>query len=58
LRPHHVLRFADDGVTCLEDTVMICDTLQHDLHAAAQTVRLRDGRLLREQGWVDPTPPF
>lgn len=58
LRPHHVLRFAEDGVTRLEDTVMVCDTLHHDLHDGGQTVRLRDGRLLREQGWVDPTPPF
>lgn len=58
LRPHHVQRFAEDGLTWLEDTVMICDTLHHDLHAGGRTVLLRDGRRLREQGWVDPEPPF
>ncbi|MCU1593805.1 MAG: uncharacterized protein JWO12_1197, partial [Frankiales bacterium] len=53
LRPHHVFRFARDGVTRLADTVMICDSLHHDLHTGGRTVRLRDGRLLREDGWVD-----
>jgi hypothetical protein len=64
LRPHHVRRFTDDGRTSLEETVMICDTLHHDLHEGGKTLRLRNGRYLNENGWVDPTtitltpPPF
>lgn len=53
LRAHHVYRWSVDGVTRLEDTVMICDSLHHDLHTGGRTVRLRDGRLLREEGWVN-----
>lgn len=54
LRPHHVRRFADDGVTCIEETVMICDTTHFDIHEGGKTVRLRNGRYLNESGWVDP----
>lgn len=52
LRPHHVRRWADDGRTSLDDTVMICDVLHRDLHEGGRTVRLRDGRRLNEHGWV------
>jgi hypothetical protein len=63
LRPHHVRRFADDGVTWLDETVMICDTCHRDLHEGARTLRLRDNRLINEQGWTEsvssrPPPPF
>ena len=63
LRPHHVRRFSDDGVTSLEDTVAICDALHHDLHEGRKTVRLRDGRYLDERGWqpgpsLYEQPPF
>lgn len=53
LRPHHVRRYADDGVTSLDETILICDTSHHDIHEGGRTIRLRDGRLLNEQGWVD-----
>jgi hypothetical protein len=53
LRPHHSRRYADDGVTSLEETVLACDVLHQDIHEGGKTVRLRDGRYLNEQGWVD-----
>jgi hypothetical protein len=56
LRPHHSRRFADDGVTSLEETVLACDVLHQDIHEGGKTVRLRDGRYLNEQGWVDGPP--
>ena len=52
LRPHHVRRYADDGVTSLDDTVLICDTLHRDLHEGHKQARLRNGRHLTEAGWV------
>ena len=52
LVPHHVRRWTDDGVTRLDDTVLICDVLHRDLHEGQRTVRLRDGRLVDERGWV------
>jgi hypothetical protein len=55
LRPHHVRRYADDGVTSIDETVLVCDTLHHDLHEGGKTVRLRDGRYLCEQGWAGPS---
>ncbi len=63
IRPHHARRFADDGVTTIEETVPVCDVLHHDLHEGQRTVLLRDGRYLSEHGFVDrPTlfdpPPF
>ncbi len=63
LRPHHARRYADDGVTCLDETIPVCDTLHHDLHEGHQTVRLRDGRYLNEAGFTPrpslyDAPPF
>lgn len=52
LRPHHVRRWADDGRTSLDETILICDVLHRDLHEGRRTVRLRDGRHISEQGWV------
>ncbi|MFN2537751.1 MAG: DUF222 domain-containing protein [Mycobacteriales bacterium] len=63
LRPHHVLGFAENQSTRLDEIVPVCDTLHHDIHDGQRTVRLRDGRYLNERGFVDrPTlfdePPF
>ncbi len=63
LRPHHVLGFAEDQVTSLEESVLLCDRLHADLHTCKRTVQLRDGRWLNEKGWtIEPTvqdqPPF
>ncbi len=64
LRPHHVLGYAEDQTTSLEETLNVCDTLHHDLHTGKRTVKLRDGRWLNENGlvthptWHDHNPPF
>jgi hypothetical protein len=58
LRPHHVLGYAEGQVTCLEETLAICDALHHDLHDGRRTVRLRDGRYLNEHGFVERPSPF
>jgi hypothetical protein len=63
LRPHHVLGFAEDQVTTLEQTVPVCDRLHHDLHTGKRTVQTRDGRWLNENGWteeprLEDNPPF
>ncbi len=52
LRPHHVRRWADNGCTSLDETILICDVLLRDLHEGGRTVRLRDGRHVSAQGWV------
>jgi len=52
LVPHHLRRYADDGVTSLTDTILVCDVLHRDLHEGKQRVRLRNGRYLTENGWV------
>ena len=63
LRPHHVLGFAEDQITSLEESILLCDRLHADLHTGRRTVQLRDGRWLNEKGWTtEPTiqdqPPF
>lgn len=63
IRPHHVLGFAEDRVTSLEDTLPVCSVLHRDLHEGGRTVRLRDGRYLNAHGFVDEPgltehPPF
>ncbi len=63
LRPHHVLGYAEDQITSLDETLNVCDTLHHDLHTGKRTVQLRDGRWLNENGFTTPTlrdlnPPF
>lgn len=57
LRPHHVRRWCEDRHSWLEETVMVCDVLHRDLHEGGKTVRLWNGRLISEQGWVE-TPAF
>lgn len=54
LRPHHVRRWTEDGRTSLDETVLVCDVLHRDLHEGRRTIRLRDGRQLSEQGWIEP----
>ncbi|MGB8649686.1 MAG: hypothetical protein WCD35_03390 [Mycobacteriales bacterium] len=63
IRPHHVRGYAEDQVTCLDETLPVCDVLHRDLHEGHRTVRLRDGRYLNEHGFVDHPdldgqPPF
>ncbi|HUR14494.1 MAG TPA: DUF222 domain-containing protein [Mycobacteriales bacterium] len=53
LVPHHVIGHALAGRTSLGETVMACPTLHHDLHAGKRTIRLRNGRLIDENGYLD-----
>ncbi|MDP9181784.1 MAG: HNH endonuclease [Actinomycetota bacterium] len=53
LVPHHIRMHALFGQTSLDETVMACPTLHRDLHTGKKTIRLRDVRLLNEQGWVE-----
>ena len=63
LRPHHVLGYAEDQITSLDQTIPVCEVLHRDLHEGKRTVRLRDGRYLNEKGFLDHPdltdhPPF
>jgi hypothetical protein len=61
LVPHHVIGHAVAGRTSLGETLLICPTLHHDLHTGKRTIRLRNGRLLNEDGYLDNqrgTPPL
>ena len=51
LEPHHIQAYASSGITSLPDSIWVCPTLHHDLHRD-RTVTLRNGRKLRESGWV------
>jgi hypothetical protein len=55
LVPHHLIRYADTRRTSTNETLWVCPTLHHDLHTGRRTVRLRDGRLVNENGYVDRT---
>lgn len=50
--PHHAEPFWKSGETVLKDLVPICEHHHHDVHDGHKTLRLRDGRLLDEWGWV------
>jgi hypothetical protein len=52
LVPHHVRRHALTGTTSLDETLLVCERMHRDLHIGKRTVRLRDGRLVTEDGFV------
>ncbi len=52
LVPHHVKKHADHRRTALDETLLVCDRLHADLHLGKRTIRLRDGRLISEDGWL------
>jgi hypothetical protein len=52
--PHHVPPWWKTGRTKLDDLVPLCKSDHHDVHDGHRTIRLRDGRLIDENGWVDP----
>ena len=54
LVPHHADPWHQTGTTSYTDSVPLCDTTHHDLHTGGRTIRLRDGRRLGPDGWVDP----
>lgn len=51
LIPHHPDAWATTGTTSFWDTGMLCEADHARLHRG-ETIRLRDGRLLNEHGWV------
>lgn len=52
--PHHASPYAACRQTALGDLVPVCEGHHHDVHDGRKTLRLRDGRLIDGQGWVDP----
>lgn len=55
LVPHHVKLYSVHGSTSTDETLLVCDRLHQDLHVGKRTVRLRDGRLIDENGYVTGT---
>jgi hypothetical protein len=53
LVPHHLIGHAVAGRTSLGETLLVCPTLHHDLHTGKRTLRLRNGRLINEHGYLD-----
>jgi hypothetical protein len=52
LVPHHVTRYSEHGQTQLEESLPLCDRAHHDLHTGKKLLRLRDGRLIDENGYI------
>ena len=50
--PHHVEPFWLTGHTRLRDMIPACEHCHRDLHDGHRTLRLRDGRLINEFGWI------
>lgn len=56
LVPHHATPWVRCGTTSLADTVLLCEQTHRDLHTGGHAIRLKDGRLLGPDGWVDGPP--
>lgn len=52
MHPHHASPWARVRRTSLADTVLLCDRTHQDLHEG-KTVRLKDGRRLGPDGWLE-----
>jgi hypothetical protein len=52
LIPHHANPWARFGITSFSDAVLLCERTHAALHRG-ETIRLKDGRLLNENGWVE-----
>lgn len=50
---HHVRMFSRYGRTVLDETLPLCERAHQDLHVGKRVLRLRDGRLLTEDGFLD-----
>ena len=50
--PHHVIPWWLSQQTVLKDLIPICTPDHRDLHEHHRTLRLKDGRLIDELGWV------
>jgi hypothetical protein len=55
LVPHHITRYTDGGRTELAESLPLCDRAHHDLHTGKKLLRLRDGRLIDEHGYITDT---
>ncbi len=54
--PHHVLAWHLARRTTLRHLLPLCSGHHHALHDEARTLRLRDGRLIDENGWTTQLP--
>jgi hypothetical protein len=55
LVPHHIDMYSKTGQTSLSTNLMPCPTLHQDIHLGGKPIRLRDGRLITEDGYLlDP----
>lgn len=54
--PHHAEPWWKTRRTRLDDLVPLCEHHHHDVHDGHRTLRLRDGRLLDENGWASQLP--
>lgn len=52
LTPHHGALYSTTGVTALDDTIPLCDGEHHLLQADGQVIRLKDGRWIGPDGWI------
>ena len=57
LVPHHPVPYSVDPRTSLADSVLLCDATHQDIHVGGRTIRLKDGRYLGPDGWVDGPRP-
>lgn len=55
--PHHVVWWRHGGGTDLHNLVPLCHHNHHDIHTGRKTLRLRDGRRIGPDGWVDGPSP-
>ena len=54
LVPHHLKRYSSNGgQTSLGETIPCCTNLHNDIHLGKKTIRLRDGRLINENGYLE-----
>jgi hypothetical protein len=53
LVPHHLLEHSRHRRTSIDETVWLCPTAHHDIHTGKKRLRLRDGRLIDENGELD-----
>lgn len=57
LVPHHLYDHATHGRTSIGETAWLCPTGHHDIHTGKKLLRLRDGRLINENGVVQEHGP-
>ena len=53
LHPHHGNPWAGTGTTSLADTVLLCERCHHHVHDGQHPLRLKDGRRLGPDGWLE-----